>query len=674
VPFDEQKRGDTASELKANLGGGVVRLRSAVVGLSLPALVGTSTVVHWLAGRRLSGLWIMPDEAIYGLRALDVWRHGKLPLLHGEGAGYGVLYPTLAGVPLSVGELATGYASLKLLQALVMSLVAAPLYFYGRRFMRPAYALLGAALAVASPLLLYSGLLMTEVVIYPLGAFALLAIARAIETTRLRDQAYAFGAIAAALLTRVQGVVLVPIFASAILLDALLARDWRRARFFWPVWAALAAVALAVAAAPGTFGAYAETLRGDYPLGVASGLIVDHLAYVVLSVGIAPAAALVVLLVGAVRRPNEDRAAQAALVVTASALVLVVLQVGLFASRYAPHLLGRDLALLPPLLFMIFALWLDRGAPRPRLVATPVALAVFSLLALTPWTRVVDLTALPDSFDVVVLYRLGASHASAVVAGIAALTLLLFVALPRRVVLLLPALVLALLIVSSVVASNDITRRVAYDQRNLVGTPPDWIDRATRAPTAYLYGGEPYWNGVWQVRFWNETVEDVISIAPARVPGPLPQRVIDLGDDGRLPITEGFIVASDPHRFLGTPIAHLTQGGAGVSGLTLWRLEERARLSMNVWGVLPNGDMTEPGHLDVFDCAGGRLELTLLPKETRIVTIKLERRVVERAVIAGLQFWNGSVSVPRSSSPRVCHFTISGQDLLGSTRIEFVRP
>ena len=157
-------------------------VRRAGVVLALPALVGLSTLLQWLAGRRLTGLWILPDEAVYGERALELWHHGQLAVLHGEGAGYGFLYPALAGAPLSAGRLATGYASLKLLQALVMSLVAVPVFFYGRRFMRPGYALLAAALALASPLTLYSGLIMTEVLIYPIGAFALLAIARAIET------------------------------------------------------------------------------------------------------------------------------------------------------------------------------------------------------------------------------------------------------------------------------------------------------------------------------------------------------------------------------------------------------------------------------------------------------------------------------------------------------------
>ena len=147
--------------------------RSGLV-LALPALVGLSTLLQWLAGRRLTGLWIMPDEAIYAERALNLWRHGHLAVVHGEGAGYGFLYPCSREFPCPSGRLATGYASLKLLQASAMSMVAAPVFFYGRRFMRPGYALLAAALALASPLCLYSGLVMTEVLMYPLGALALL--------------------------------------------------------------------------------------------------------------------------------------------------------------------------------------------------------------------------------------------------------------------------------------------------------------------------------------------------------------------------------------------------------------------------------------------------------------------------------------------------------------------
>jgi hypothetical protein len=647
-------------------------LRRTGLALALPTIVGASTLCHWLAGRRLVGLWIMPDEAIYGERALAIWNHGRLALLHGDGAGYGLLYPVLAGFPLSGGKLATGYASLKLLQALTMSLAAVPVFFYGRRLMRPGYAILAAVLAVASPLLLYSGLLMTEVLIYPLGALALLMMARAIETTSVRDQVAALAVTAAATLTRVQSVVLVAVFAAAILLDAFLARDRRRLRAFWPIWGVVALAAIVVAVAPGAFGAYADTLRGHYPFGAATGLVVDHLSYLVLSTAIAPVAALAVLLVEAVAGRLPDAGTRALVAVSTCSVVFVVIQVGTFAARYAPHLLGRDLALLPPLLFTVFAVWLDRGAPRPRAVVLPVALLGFALLVLTPWNRLVSINALPDTFGIVILYHLGAAHAAVAVAAVGAVVLALFVVLPRRAVPLLTGLMLVGLAASSVVASNDIRTRVAFDQRTLVGIPPNWVERATDAPVAYLYDGETYWNGVWQVLFWNSNVHDVVSLAPGRVPGPMPQRVVHAGADGRLPVPERYVVASDAHRFVGTPVAHLTQTDTDVSGLTLWRLDGPARLTTVTRGVLPNGDMVEPARVLAYDCAGGRLELTLLPKSTAVVTLRLDGKVVQRAPVAGLDYWNGTVFVPPAPSAHVCHFEIDGEGLLGSTRIEFV--
>ena len=86
----------------------------------MTALVVVSTVLHWLAARRIAGLWIIPDEVIYARRGLELWHHFRLPILNGQGAGYSVLYPALAGLPLAASSLSQGYAWLKIVQALVL--------------------------------------------------------------------------------------------------------------------------------------------------------------------------------------------------------------------------------------------------------------------------------------------------------------------------------------------------------------------------------------------------------------------------------------------------------------------------------------------------------------------------------------------------------------------------
>src|SRR5689334_21405339 len=108
---------------------------------------------------------------------------------------------------------------------------------------------------------------MTEVLYYPLAAFALLAMARAVTTARVRDQLFTLALIVAAIATRVQTVVLIAVFASAVCLEALMARDRSRLRSFWPVWTLLVLIAASAAVAPGVFGAYAGTLGGGYDVG-----------------------------------------------------------------------------------------------------------------------------------------------------------------------------------------------------------------------------------------------------------------------------------------------------------------------------------------------------------------------------------------------------------------------
>lgn len=648
-------------------------LRRTGLTLALPALVGLSTLLHWLAGRTVEGLWIMPDEAIYAERGLDLWRHLSLPILNGQGAGYSVLYPVLAGLPLSVGSLADGYASLKLLQALVLSLAAVPVFAYGRRLMPPGYALLAAALTVSSPLLLYSGFVMTEVLYYPLSAFALLAAARAVASATVRDQAVALVLVAAAVATRVQAVVLLAVLVAAAILDAAMARDAPRLRRFWPLWAVLGVAAVAVAAAPGVFGAYAGTLSGGYPLAASARLVWYHLAYIVLLVAVAPVAAGAVLVVEALRGRERDPGARALLAVTTATVSLVALQVGMFAARYAPHLLGRDLAAVPAPLFLVFALWLARGSPRPYLIGAATVLGVAATVMAAPWNDLIENAALPDTMGIApFLSHAGARPAVVIAVGVA-VGLVLFLFAPRRVALVLPALVLAALTASTVSASRLVSAKVRFDQAAMVGVPRDWIDRATRAPVAYVFDGDTARaNIVWQQRFWNRRIRSVLAIPPYAVEGPLPATQAVPQPDGRIPLDERYAVANDDLSFVGTPVAHQDRG-ADYPGLTLWRLAGPPRIETARTGIKPNGDMFTTAQVVAWGCRGGNLALTLIPKATNEVRVDLNGRPALRARVAGLDYWNGTVQVPPDQQTDTCVFTIHGGLLLGSTRIVFTR-
>jgi hypothetical protein len=253
------------------------------------------------------------------------------------------------------------------------------------------------------------------------------------------------------------------------------------------------------------------------------------------------------------------------------------------------------------------------------------------------------------------------------------IALFAFVALTGRTLLVAPLLIATTLIATSVIAALDLARAANNGQAGVLGPTPAWIDHTARSDVTYLYGNEQFWNVVWQERFWNRRIDRVLSIAPSFVPGPMPQTPVRIPPDGRVPTPDRYVVASNLFSFVGDPVATLTQTALDVSGLTLWHLDGPPRLSTQTRGIQPNGDMTSPGEVTVYDCRRGRLELTLLPKATTDLHIYLDGRLALRQRFAGEPSWTGSVPVDLGTRTGRCTFTIVGQLLLGSTHIAFVR-
>jgi hypothetical protein len=231
--------------------------------------------------------------------------------------------------------------------------------------------------------------------------------------------------------------------------------------------------------------------------------------------------------------------------------------------------------------------------------------------------------------------------------------------------------VAALLVATSVSASSIIRDRAGADQAELLGSPRNWIDRSAHGGVTYIYDGEYAWNSVWQQRFWNDRVDHVLSFAPARVPGPMPQTVRPLSSSGFLATRDRYVVAPDRYEFVGTPVAEHARG-VDLAKLRLWHLDGRPRLSLATNGIQPNGDMIGPATIVAYGCAGGVLHLTLLPKATSVVTISLDGTRVRRVPVAGLESWTTAIRVPRSHVG-TCRFKIRGGLLLGSTVRSFER-
>jgi hypothetical protein len=669
-------------------------VRSVPAWAALAGLVAVSSALRFWVGTRIAGLWIMPDEAVYASLGQSLYRSFELSIFGGPTGLYSLVYPLLNGLPLAYGDLERGYTIVKALQAVVMSLTAVPVYLWGRRLMAPGWALAAAALTLALPGLLYSGLIMTEVAFLPVAVLAAWATARALEEPTPRRQAMLVGAIALAAATRLQAGVLVPAFLTALALSAWFERDLRLVRRFVPTLAGIAVVSLGWAVfrlhagGPWTklLGSYEAATSAPWDVEKIARFVLYHAADVLLLVAAVPLCALVLLAVEAALGRESSREARAFLAVSVAYVVWFVLEVGAFASVHVDRLAERDLLALAPLLFLALALWIDRGAPR-RPVATPlVALLALGALSSLPIQKFSRAEALPDAFSIAPFFKLIERNPDynpqSLLLLVGAAFLAAFALLPRRLIAVLPVGVLAVLSVQSFTASREVAERATYDDQYLLGGRRDWIEKAVPAGrVALMYTAELYWNGVYQLRFWNPNISHVYYLYPTAVPGPIPQEPLHIAPDGLLVrsagrfVPERYVVAPATTKFIGTPIAELEQYGIMQAGLILWRLKGDLKLSYVVAGVRPDGDMHEPGRMVANECAGGYFHITLIAKASRRVDILVNGKHYRTLRFSkDTDTYSETIPAVPQRRFRTCTLEVRPDSLLGSTYFEFLRP
>ncbi|MDQ5820863.1 MAG: glycosyltransferase family 39 protein [Actinomycetota bacterium] len=645
-------------------------IRGRPVGVLLAGIVLGSTLVRFAAARGIHTPWIMPDEVIYAELGQSLYSSGRFEVL-GEHIGFfGLVFPALVGGPLSVSDLERGYHWLKLLQALVMSLTAVPVYLWARSLARPGWALVAAGLTVALPGLAYSGLVMTEVAFYPALVLAAWALARALERPTAGRQGLLVGACALAAMTRLQAFVLLPVFVSAVALKAALDRRPREALRLWPAAVGLAALAAAWAAwrlaADGDlsalFGAYAPAGETRYPASEALRYALYHAADVLLLCGILPVCA-VALLFGARR---EGGALTAYLATAVPLCAWLVLEVGVFASRHVGLLAERNLLSLAPVLFVGFAAWLDRGAPRPTVATALTCVAALLLVLALPVARFATLEAFPDAFTLqpLIEYASGRRNANVdlILAVAAAGALLLFALVPRRALAVLPALLAVAFVWISIDASREIVDRDRFVQAASTGPDRRWIDRNADGPVSYLFIGDVNWPAVWQHVFWNRRIERVYDLGNVAVPGGLPQTRVAPRPDGRLVgVTSDYIASLYPVAFVGRPVASVN------AGIVLWRLDPPARIS--VW------TQRVAGHVRVlaYDCTGGVLRLGLRGPVGADVELRRNGTAYRRVQVGAAGTWRGVIpAVPRSPG-ELCTFDVRAPPEVIAPTVAFER-
>jgi hypothetical protein len=590
-----------------------LRAPSALPWLGL--LVGVSTLLRFWAATRIPTPWIAPDELIYAELSRSLWEHGTLHLLGRPTSFFSFVYPAIAGGPLSLPNVHAGYTLLKAIQALLVSLTAVPVYLWGRSFVSARWALAAAALALAIPDLAYSGLILTDVALYPVLVLAAWAMAATLVRPTPARQGFLLAAIVLASATRLQAAVLAPAFVTAVGVKALLDRELRWAARLWPTALGFAALGAGWAAyqlrngGPATklFGAYQAAGEVHYTLGDTLRFCLYHAADVVLFTGVAPVCALAVLLVS---RPAGAEA-RAYVTVAASVTVWLVAEVGVFASRHVGHLAERNLFALAPILFLALALWLDRGAPGPPVVTAAAVAGALALVGYLPMSRFVNAATIPDALTLIPFHRLHV-HAPGlnlrlVVLVVVAVAAAAFALVPR----LAPVALLVVFAGASVNVSRVVAAEAARVQPGTVGAHPRWIDEHSPGPVAYLYTGDVYWNSVWESLFWNRRLDRVYDLLLAAVPGGIPQESLGPYEEGRLVDKFGhgpkvrYVVASDSLLFAGRRIAD-----AG-NGISLWQVDPPFRLRQWIQNVRFDGTVERHAKVFVYACRGGTLRLTL---------------------------------------------------------------
>lgn len=557
---------------------------------------------------------VHPDEVRYLVGASSLLE-GEGLTLRGEDYGFGPLLAlVLAAIIGLAGSIDAAYDWFKVANALFFALTAVPVYLLARRLVSGWWAVLAAALSVAIPSSISVGTVMTESLSYVLAAWALYAIAIALERPTVSRQVAVLGAVAAAFLTRPQlGILYVTWVGSLVLLWMLAPRTRPRARRdllrLWPTVVPVALVAGAFVArlasgssASDSLGAYWELWRGYDPL-LVSKWFVYHLGDFAVYLAIVPVAVAPVVLWNLVRAGQAGgRAAAGFVALFVSANVFGLLVVAAFTStpwgydrlhdRYAFYLL--------PLWLVALVVWLASGLPRPLLVTALGAGAALALPLVLPFRQLANeagIDTVPGALWTWVDAQLaGPGPASGrlalalFVVGLLAAT----VALPRALArVALPATVALVLVVTNALAWE----RLIDAPEDLVfagGLERAWVDE--RLPddveVTKLYLGTPCGSALerhalFLTEFFNATVDRAAYVGGA-IPDGIPSARVDVTATGVLELSPGRPLVAD-HVFTQPGVRldgrRVTEGTA--ARLVLWEVGGPVR----VVGASSNGEL-----------------------------------------------------------------------------------
>jgi Dolichyl-phosphate-mannose-protein mannosyltransferase len=592
----------------------------------------------WLV-RGIHAPQLFCDEFIYSDIAKSMVTEGA-PLLRGNRTLLNVLYPVLIAPAWLAHSAESAYGAAKTINVALMTFTAVPVYLWARRLVPPVHALVAGTLMLAMPAFVYTNLLLSENAFMPAFVMAVFAMALALERPTLSRQIFALAAVAVACAARTQGLVLLPVFIAAMALkisfdvagvaENRFAAVWRAVRSYAPSVALLSAAALGYAtykvaqghALSSGLGPYQELAHAHYSAQAALRWALYHFEELVLATGVFPITALVIMLALALRRSRVTTDAERSLLaLTTSALVLLPLEAGLFASRFGDRLSERYTMYVIPLLILVLVLWIARGLPRPKLGAiVGIAIPVVALLGF-PLTRFLRAPVYDSVTPFALLRVVPHLHGADIawVIRIAALAVAVgAVAAPRR----LAAISLPLLLVVAWVAVawpvQGFLRTQAAGLRGSAPTTPDWIDQTIGAHHAagFVYasgsdGIDIASHRLLETEFWNKSIRSVYATDAELCR--LPERPFSFdASTGELASTSShdvatnrYLVADQSFELSGEPLARRPP-------LTLYSIDRSRRVSRASQGVFADGWMGADASFDFYPPRSSRPGLLVL--------------------------------------------------------------
>jgi len=562
---------------------------------ALPVLFVAATAYHFLQSRGHATLTVFNDELLY-IKLSQSIAAGHGLSIRGEHFYFPSPLAPLVQAPVwLLHSMPQAYAAAKLLNAAVMSAAVFPSYWLARRVVRPTYALVTAAAAVATPAMVYHGYLMSEALAYPVFLCAVAVIVRGVERPSLAVPVMCALAIA----TRAQFLV-VPL---AYLAAVAVCERGRYRRHLVPVTCTSLLLAVLVGV-PGALGQYGEATHiGHAPGAVAHwALTTGSLLPFSLGLAIVPGALFGFAVLW--RKPIG--------VVSIACTALFLGQAALIAAGEAHRPLERYVFYVTPLVFLAFFAYVERGAPWRRAytlftIAGAVALSLVSFPGLTGTAGFFF-----DSFTLTgfarASYYLGLTNAS-LLYSLAPLAVGALALAVRRVPLVLATVAIAVALATGIGVYATDRLATGFAARTFNAEPADWLDRSGLGPATYLVlPGSDFFVGTG-LESWNRDVRQM-AVLQAQPPDPFPSTVARIERDGSLDLGSATHVV----------VANIAGSAIGLDGtvvarprkdLVAYRLPAHPHVRWLADGLAPDRWTGAQLRYQTWPVRPGRYELTL---------------------------------------------------------------